>query len=228
LTGFQQQGSGNVVRVGAQMQLSGYLIGNHNHLEIGDAAIPSQLVLRVHGHHNRIVIGAASEIKGLAIAVGNHLAAHRTVIRIGDEFTVEAGSRFLLYNSGNVLTIGSRCMFSSAITVRCGESPHLLFDRETGAYLDVSDGVRIGDHVWVGEGVTIVKSVTISDESVVGVRSVVTRRFDESHVAIAGNPARVVRQNVQWIRNPGLLEAGSAYERAWAARQADFEPTEEP
>lgn len=225
---FQQHGQGNVVRVGAQVALAGLLVGHHNHVEIADAAIPSPITLRVHGDHNRIVIGRASEIKGLAIAVGNHLPAHRTSIEIGDEFTIEVGGRFLLYNSGSSLRIGHRCMFSANITVRCGESPHLIFDRQTGAYLDISDGVTIGDHVWVGEGVYITKSVSIGDESIVGARSVVTRRHAETHVAIAGNPARVVREHVQWIRNPGLLEEGSAYQRAYLDRQAVFDPREEP
>lgn len=225
---FQQHGQGNVVRVGAQVALAGMLVGHHNHIEIADAAIPSPITLRVHGHHNRIVIGGASEIKGLAISIGNHLPAHRTTIEIGDEFTIEVGGRFLLYNSGSSLRIGRRCMFSSGITLRCGESPHLIFDRDTGAYLDISEGVTIGDHVWVGEGVYITKSVSIGDESVVGARSVVTRRFTETHVAIAGNPARVVREHVQWIRNPGLLEEGSAYHRAFHDRQAEFDPREEP
>lgn len=219
---FQQYGEGNVVRLGAQVELLGQLVGHGNRIEIGDGAIPSRIRLRMHGNHNRLIIGQAHEIKDLQISFGSHVPAHNVRIEIGDEFTIESGGRFLLYNSGNRLTIGDRCMFSSGITVRGGESPHLIFDRATGAYLDISDGVSIGHHVWVGERVYITKSVSIADETVVGACSVVTKRFTETHVALAGNPARVVRQNVQWIRNAPLIEPDSAYARSFAERQAMF------
>lgn len=226
---FQQHGQGNVVKIGAQVELLGQMVGHHNRIEIGDAAIPSKIFLRIHGNHNRLLIGRENEIKGLSISFGSHVPTHNARLEIGDEFTIEAGGRFLLYNSGNRLQIGHRCMFSNGITIRCGESPHLIFDRTTGAYLDISDGVSIGHHVWVGEGVYITKAVTIGDETVVGACSVVTKRFGETHVALAGNPARVVRQNVQWIRNAPLLEPGSAYERSFAAQQARFpHPPDDP
>lgn len=218
---FQQLGQGNVVRVGARVKLVGHVAGHGNHIEIADAEIPSKLWLRIHGHHNRLVIGPASEIKGLSISFGSHVPAHNVRLEIGEEFTIESGGRFLLYNSGNSLRIGNRCMFSSGITIRCGESPHLIFDRE-GRYLDVSDGVEIGHHVWVGEQAYLTKAVTIGDESIVGACSVVTRRFEQSHVAIAGNPARVVRENVQWIRNPGLLEPGTPFHDSYHAQQAGY------
>lgn len=225
---FQQLGSDNLVRLGAQVELSGYVAGHHNRIEIADAAIPSRIQLRIHGHGNRVIVGKASEIKGLGIAIGNHLPAHDTAVEIGEEFTIEVGGRFFLYNSGNRLAIGSRCMFSNGVTVRCGESPHLIFDRASGAYLDVSDGVAIGNHVWVGEGAYITKAVSIGDESIVGAHAVVTKRFADTHVVIAGNPARIVRQGVQWIRNPGLLEEGSAYHASYHARQAGFpRPTDD-
>lgn len=218
---FKQLGHGNHVEVGPNITLAGHVIGDHNRIVVRGSAFPSVLHLFVSGHRNRVFVDRESEIKGLGIMVGNHVPAHDTRIEIGEEFTIEAGGRFYLYNSGNVLKIGRRCMFSSQITLRGGESPHLIFDRTSGEYLDQSDGIFIGDHVWVGEGAYLTKSVSIAGESVVGARSVVTRRFEQPHVAIAGNPARVVREDLQWVRNPGELQPGSVYHAAyheWAAR----------
>ena len=42
------------------------------------------------------------------------------------------------------------------------------------------------------------KKVQIQDESIVGTASVVTRKFTETNVAIAGNPASICRKNISW------------------------------
>jgi acetyltransferase-like isoleucine patch superfamily enzyme len=219
---FKQHGVHNHIEVGANITLAGHVLGDHNRIVIRDSAYRSVVHIFISGNGNQVFIDKESEIKGLGIMCGNHVPAHGTRIHIGAEFTIEAGGRFYLYNSGNVLEIGDECMFSSNITLRGGESPHLIFDKDSGEYLDQSEGVFIGRHVWVGEGVYITKSASIADESVVGARSVVTRRFVQPHVAIAGNPARVVRENLQWIRNPGLLEEGSPFQAAYQSWWARF------
>ncbi len=42
------------------------------------------------------------------------------------------------------------------------------------------------------------KKVRIADNSVVGSASVVTKKFDEENVVIAGNPAKICRRNIMW------------------------------
>lgn len=133
-----------------------------------------------------------------------------------------AGGVFYLFNSGNALSFGDDCLLSYNTIVRCGESPHLIFDRETGAYLDIAAPVTIGNHVWIGEDVYITKRVAIPDHTIVAARSVVTKRFDDSFCAIGGNPARVIRRGVEWVRNPGLLIPETAQHASYHARQHLF------
>lgn len=98
----------------------------------------------------------------------------------------------------------------------------MLFDKDTGEYLDVSDGVFIGNHVWIGEKVYITKRAAIPDESVVAACSVVTKKFTEKNTVLAGNPAKIVKTNVQWIRNRGTLEEGSLYKDSYRRHNAQF------
>ena len=45
------------------------------------------------------------------------------------------------------------------------------------------------------------KKVEIQDGSVVGANSVVTKKFNEPNIIIAGNPAKIIRRNILWKRD---------------------------
>ena len=53
--------------------------------------------------------------------------------------------------------------------------------------------VVIGKNVWLGDKVTILPGVHLGDNVIVGANSVVTRDFP-SDVVIAGNPAKIIKQ----------------------------------
>lgn len=217
---MQIDGTGNTYSCGENVVLTGRITGHHNTVTVGPARVRSDIRVEIHGNNNWITISESYQIKGLVIHFGNHVPAHGTRLEIGPRFSIEPGGVFLLYNSGNRLRIGRDGLWSSDITVRCGDSPHLLFDLETGAYLGGSEGVLIGDHVWVGERVYITKRVAVPDDTVIAACSVVTRRFSESNTVIGGNPAEVVKRNVQWIRNSDFIERNSIYARGFQEYQA--------
>ncbi len=208
-------GANNRVVIGANVRISGSINGDSNSITIGDAPFGSTFHVSVNGNNNKIVVGSNSRCRNLDIRVGNHVHAHETQLTIGDDFSSENDCKFILYNSGNKLDIGRDCMFSNSIVVRCGESPHLIFDNVSGDYLDVSEGVRIGDHVWVGEMSYITKRCRIPDESIVAACSVATRNFDEPHSVIGGNPAKIIRSNVKWVRNRGSFDKDSPFRKSY-------------
>lgn len=204
-----QSGTGNIINIPENMKVIGRITGDRNIINIERGASTSSLFLDISGNDNHVVIGHGHNIKGLKVIIGSHVPAHETSLKIGQLFSVEPNGRFFLYNSGNSLKFGDSCMLSNNITIRCGEQPHLLFDLVTGEYLDQSNGVAFGNHVWIGESVYVTKSGGANDDSIIGACSVLTKKFSETFVAIAGNPARIVRQNIQWVRNHTFLKEGS-------------------
>lgn len=218
---MQVEGRNNEVITGKNVNLSGKIIGDNNKITIGNARSPSTLRIFMHGNNNQIEIHDSYQIKDLQINCGSHAAANNTILRIEKQFSIEPGCSFLLYNSGNSLSIGSDCLFSNGITIRCGESPHLVFDFDSGDYLDVSEGVHIGDHVWIGEHVYVTKRAGVASGSIVAACAVVTRSFAQNNVVLGGNPATVVKQRIHWVRNKDFLIKDSIFERAYRKHRVE-------
>ncbi len=106
------------------------------------------------------------------------------------------GVRFLLRDAN--IEIGEHCMFSYGIIVRNHDSHHIL-DAKTGDVTNHPKDIIIGKEVWVGENATILKGVSIGNYSVVATGSVVTKSCGNG-VVIAGNPARIVKEEITWKR----------------------------
>jgi len=62
----------------------------------------------------------------------------------------------------------------------------------------------IGRNCFIAVGATILPGVTIGDEVIVGAGAVVTKNVP-SRVIVAGNPARIVRENIQMNERAELV-----------------------
>ena len=157
----------------------------------------TNISLKINGNNNRVVLKGFKTCKRLYIDIGNYVGCDNVTIEIGEKFTC-IDTTILAYQSGVPITIGDNCIFSKGIIIRSGELPHKIYDMITGENLDNSDGIKIGNHVWIGENAYIMKKVQLQDDTIVGTASVVTRKFTEKNVAIAGNPAQICRRNIGW------------------------------
>lgn len=64
---------------------------------------------------------------------------------------------------------------------------------------DITKEIIVEDHVWIGTNVIILKGVKIGSGSVIGAGSVVTKDIPKNVLA-AGNPCRVIKDNITWER----------------------------
>lgn len=95
--------------------------------------------------------------------------------------------------------MGEDNLWSTGIVIRASDG-HQIFDNKSGRLKNKSRPIVIGNHVWVGANATILKGSVIANDSIVGDSAVVAKEFQESNVAIAGNPGKVVGQDISWLR----------------------------
>jgi acetyltransferase-like isoleucine patch superfamily enzyme len=151
----------------------------------------------LHGRERSIlrVRGRLELLGNVAIASGNRWdVGPDAVVTVGDRTYVSPDCTVV---ASHGITIGERCAI--------GWGVQLLDDdfHRHGRGGVVPDGpttapVTIGDHVWIGSRATIYKGVTIADGCIVAGGAVVTRSVEEPRSMVAGSPARVVRNDVDW------------------------------
>lgn len=134
------------------------------------------------------------------IFVGNTFIHSNTFseIEINERTSSGTNSQIIAIQNSKV-TIGKNSMLSSDVIIRAGNS-HNIFDLENKENL-VKDGysVAIGDHVWVGTRSTLFNGCEIGSGSIVGINTFVNKKFP-SNCSIAGNPARIIKENIAWRR----------------------------
>lgn len=154
----------------------------------------------------RIPLGASIEI------------GPRARLTLGGSVQVLRGARVMV-QPGGAVSIGSRTFLNEEVAVLCvreisiggdcgiamrtvitDSDSHVLRGRD-GTYPPVTVPVRIGDHVWLGTGCTVLKGVTVGDGAVVAARSLVRSDVPARSLA-AGNPAQVIRDDVEWVLRP--------------------------
>ena len=155
------------------------------------------------GDNNCLIIGDGVYAGQLRIVVGqnhhNFGPVHDCKIEIGKNTSFES-TEIITYNSGAEVTIGQECMFAFNIVLYHTDS-HPVFDIDTGKITNRVKKMQIGNHVWIGANSTVLKNTTIADDCIVGWGSVISGKFTTKHVAIVGNPAKIVKTNVTWDSN---------------------------
>ncbi len=196
--------------------------GNNNHVLIADnSAIygSQENAFHIIGDNNTIVIGPNTIIRNTSffisgssntITVGDHCSfmlgqfhveGDKNGISLGDGVTIHGrgnGAVHMAVDEGSRIVIGDDCMLSNDIQIRSTDS-HSILDA-SGKRINPAKDVVIGKHCWIGMRATVLKGAVLSPNTVVAAGSVVTKAFDVGNCVLAGNPAAVVNEGINWDR----------------------------
>ena len=191
---------GNTVKINGIINGANILVkGTGNVVEIVNPKAIKDLKIFINGNNNVIRVEEGCFLNGLIAWIEDN----NCKIAI-DKNTMICGQTQLSCIEGCAISIGKDCMFSSGIYVSTGDAHSIL--NEKGERINPSLDITLKDHVWVGYHATILKGAKIEKDSIVGARAVVTKSFDKQGVVLAGSPAKVVKENINWDKERLPLE----------------------
>lgn len=100
--------------------------------------------------------------------------------------------------TGTRFTCGRDCMISYRVRMR-SHNGHTIIDVRNKEVYNTKKNCTLGNHVWVGTGSLLMPGTKVGDGSVIGANSFLNGEFGK-RVLIVGNPARILRDEIDWDR----------------------------
>jgi len=173
------------------------------------------LTLVVKGNNNVVKIHNAADFFDMAIWVegdncifefeGSNRYFKNSVIKVLNGGSVKIGkngsmvNRAFICSSEAGIVLGEDCMLASDVTIRDNDAHNII--NKKGVVINKPQEVIIGDHVWLGMRTIVLKGAKIGNNCITGAGSIILAQTPtEDNCIIAGNPAKIVERNTNWMR----------------------------
>lgn len=167
--------------------------GNNNYIFFDDESTLNNISIIIESNHNHIYVGKRSTVTFRCV----QKITNKNSLFIGDDTSISGAN--IINGEGKSIKIGRNCMLSYGIDIRCTDS-HAIFNIKNNERINYAKDIIIDDHVWIGAHATILKGTHIKKDSVLAIRSVISKKLEKSNVVLAGNPAKVIKENIVWDR----------------------------
>lgn len=167
--------------------------GNNNIIKIYKPFHSNKSTINMFCDESQIIIGKNCYLGTTTI---NCTYKDKMKLTIGENVSIN--SLLVIMQNQAYVSIGNGCMFATHTAIWATDG-HAITDFNTGKIInETAPNVVIGDNCWIGEWAILTKNAKLPTGTVVGLRAVVTKQFKEQNTIIAGNPAKVVKNNVKW------------------------------
>ena len=176
--------------INANIKITGY--GNK---VIFGTNIKGRINLTIHGDNNTVYIEGGRSMT-LSGHIGfNDINTSGCCFHIGKN-TLINGMFFIMLDNNSSIDIGHDCLFSDGIEIWASDT-HTIYD-DAGNLTNRGRDIKIGNHVWIGKNVAILKNSQIADGSIVGMKSLVCKKFTTPRAMLCGVPAKQIKVGVNW------------------------------
>lgn len=172
--------------------------GNNNYIEIHEPNC-SNSYIEIFGENNKFLLAKlCKEMQGASF----HLADGGT-IEIEKECELGNSALWVVVNGDykrkHKLFIGEGTHIAKDTIIRTSDGECLL-DYNTEEPISEPQDVYIGKHCWITSRCLILKGTYLPNNTIVAANSLVNKKFSEEATLIGGSPAKLIRNNVKWIK----------------------------
>lgn len=168
-----------------------------NKINIDKSVKLNDVGIFIEGKNNELIVKKNSELESTYIIIrgdNNRVILGEHTLAIGGLW----GDFILNCKNSHTVEIGNDCIISGGVIIRNSDG-HDIIDISNNKVNKETD-ISIGNHVWIAEDVTILKGAGIGNNSIIGTKSVVTKKFNDNKV-LAGVPAIVLKElDGTWVR----------------------------
>lgn len=163
---------------------------NNNHITLSDRNRIRYCDISIRGKNNSLFFDDGANLKGVHIEIDGE----NCQVRIGKDCVIGEKTYLSCRGKGTSLTIGNNCMFSRNVKVMTSDG-HDIFQQQK--LINPNASISIDDNAWLADNCIILKGCTVGAGSIIGINALVTKDIPNNAIA-AGNPARVIKENIQW------------------------------
>ena len=172
--------------------------GENNVIKFSKTAQFRRFKVEIYGSNNTVIVDDNSYVHNSKLIIGfPEVPAMNCKVHIGKKCGINS-MLMQLAESNSSITMGDDCMVADDVEINCTDH-HAIFNNED-KLINKGSSLVIGSHVWLCRRVTIMKNSIIPDGCIVGACSLVAKKFDKKNCVIAGNPAKIVKENIHWDR----------------------------
>lgn len=143
------------------------------------------------------------QIDGCVKFKGNNvLIGHGSKISVGKEGELEIGENFTITAESSIvchykIKFGNNILISWE-NLFLDTDFHQIYNFKNKELINPNKSIVIGNNVWIGCRNTILKGTCINDNCIIGSNSLVNKKIKETNVILAGNPVKIVKENIYW------------------------------